>query len=260
MRADATAGSCVITRAPRIAANLALLAALTTADAHGAPAPRPDPARGKFLVASERLVDPNFRETVVLLLEYEVGGGALGVVINRPTDVPLATLLPDVEELSDRADLAFVGGPVARDRMILLIRAEAPPQASARVLDDVFITSSLDVLRELSRGAGDAGRFRAYVGYTGWAPQQLDDEIARGDWSVTQGEPASVFAKDPKKVWPDLRERVSGQWVRAPGAWRAAAGSRSAPPETAGQRSRGGVALPPPARNAWRASTLALTS
>ena len=59
-------------------------------------------ARGKLLVASERLVDPNFRETVVLLLEYEAGGGALGVVINRPTDVPLATLLPDVEELSDR--------------------------------------------------------------------------------------------------------------------------------------------------------------
>lgn len=261
MRADATTGPCVITRAPRIVVHVALLAALTTTDAHGGPAPRPDLARGKFLVASESLVDPNFRETVVLLLEYEAGGGALGVVINRPTDVTLATLLPDVEELSGRADMAFIGGPVARDRMILLIRAQAPPQESARVLDDVFITSSLDVLREASRAraAGDAGRFRAYVGYTGWAPQQLDDEIARGDWNVTQGEPASVFAKDPKKVWTELRERTSGRWVRGPGAWRAA-GSRSAPPETAGQRSRGGVALPPPARNAWRASTLALTS
>lgn len=259
MRSPATTGHGVITRAPRSVAVFALSAALTIGDAHGAPAPRSEPARGKFLVANESLSDPNFRETVILLLEYEAGG-ALGVVINRPTGVTLATLLPDVEELSGRADMAFVGGPVAPDRMILLIRAQAPPEASARVLDGVFITSSLDVLRDMSRDAGDARRFRAYVGYTGWAPQQLDAEIARGDWSVLQGEPGSVFATDPGRVWPELRERVTGQWVRAPGPWRAAAGSRSAPPSTTGQRSRGGVALPPPARNAWRASTLALTS
>lgn len=238
---------------------VAVLLAIATGDAHAGVAGRPEPGRGKFLVASEGLADPNFRRTVVLLLEYE-RDGALGVVINRPTDVRLASLLPDVSELSGRSELAYVGGPVARDRMILLIRASAPPGASARVLDDVFITSSLDVLRELSRDASDARRFRAYVGYAGWGPRQLDDEIARGDWSVTPGEPASVFASDPAKLWSELRERAQGQWVRAPGLRRSTAGDRNAPPVTASQRSRGGTALPPAARNAWRASTLALTS
>lgn len=257
MRSGATSGHGGMARARLLVA--LLLAAVATGDASAAPAPPPEPARGKFLVARESLTDPNFRETVILLLEYEPDG-ALGVVINRPTDVPLAKLLPDVSELSGRPDLAFLGGPVARDRMILLIRASTAPAASARVLDDVFITSSLDVLRELSRGAEDARRFRAYVGYAGWGPRQLDDEIQRGDWSVTAGEPGSVFAKDPKSVWSELTERTSGQWVRAEDAWRAVASHHDAPPVTASQRSMGGLALPPPARNAWRASTLALTS
>jgi len=237
---------------------VALLAALVGSDASAAPAAPAEPARGKLLVARERLTDPNFRETVILLLEY-APDGALGVVINRPTDVPLATLLPDVTELTGRPDLAYVGGPVARDRMILLIRASSPPEASARVLDEVFITSSLDVLREMSRDTADARRFRAYVGYAGWGPRQLDDEIQRGDWSVTAGEPSSVFAKDPKKLWRELTERTSGQWVRAEDAWRAVARHHDTPPVTASQRSTGSVALPPPARKAWRAATLALT-
>jgi len=253
MRSPVRVGHGALTRTPLLAV---LLLALASTDAA---ATRPELGRGKLLVASDGLVDPNFRQAVILLLEYE-RDGALGVVINRPTDVPLSSLLPDVSELSGRSDLAYVGGPVARDRMILLIRASAPPEASARVLDDVFITSSLDVLRELSRDASAARRFRAYVGYAGWGPQQLDDEIARGDWSVTPGEPASVFAPDPAKVWSQLRERTQGRWVRAPGLWHAAAGDRSPPPVTARQRSRDGVALPPAARNAWRAATLALAS
>jgi putative transcriptional regulator len=236
-----------------------LVVVFTIGDASGVPAPRPEVARGKFLVASEQLTDPNFRETVVLLLEY-AAGGALGVVINRPTDVPLATLLPEVEELSDRADIAFIGGPVARDRMILLLRAAAAPQQSARVLEDVFITSSLDVLRDLSRAKEDVQHFRAYVGYAGWGPSQLDAEIARGDWNVAPGEPASVFAKDPRSVWPDLRERVTGQWVRAPGPWRTAAGGRGAPRSSADQRAGDAAALPPPARSAWRDPSLGLAS
>lgn len=253
MRSAATSGHGGITRLRLLVA--LLLAALATGDASAAPAPAPDPARGKLLVARERLTDPNFRETVILLLEY-APDGALGVVINRPTDIPLATLLPDVTELSGRPDPAYVGGPVARDRMILLIRASTAPEASARVLDEVFITSSLDVLRELSRDAADARRFRAYVGYAGWGPRQLDDEIQRGDWSVTAGEPGSVFAKDPKKLWSELTERTSGQWVRAEDAWRAVARDHDTPPVTASQRSTGGVALPPPARKASRVSTL----
>jgi putative transcriptional regulator len=243
-----------------IAAVLASL--LATPPARGAPPTKPAVARGKFLVATDNLVDPNFRETVVLMLEYG-DDGALGVVINRPTDVKLSLVLPNVEELESRADTVFLGGPVARDRMVLLVRTTSAPQASERILDGVFVTSNLDVLRQMVRSPQASDRFRAFVGYAGWAPGQLDEEIARGDWNVTAGEPASLFEKDPANVWRELNERAGGTWVRAPRTL-ARLGAHGGGPLRGGpagdQRSIGGVALPPAARKAWRASTLALTS
>ena len=250
------------TRIRKSAVLASLLLALGADDARSDPAPRPEVARGKFLVASDQLRDPNFRETVVLILEY-TPTGALGVVINRPTDVKLATVLPQLVELRGRSDLVFLGGPIARDRMILLVRATTPPKQSARVLDGVFISSSLDVLRGLSRGKPSREQFRTYVGYTGWGRRQLDAEIARGDWRVTPAEPASVFDTPPAGIWRELNERASGQWVRAPAPRQTELVAAAGPVPIAlprPQRSIGGVALPPPARKAWRASTLALTS
>lgn len=220
----------------------------------------PGLARGKLLVASDALLDPNFARSVVLLLEYEPEG-ALGVVINRPTDVKLSSVLPEVEELATRPDTVFLGGPVARDRMVLLVRGGDASEESARVVDDVFITSSLDVLRELSRQGAEKTSFRAYVGYAGWGPGQLDREVRRGDWSIARGEAASVFEKPPEDLWYHLHER-GGEWVRAPRSTfdvASLAPGRSGPPRRP-QRSIGGVALPPPARKASRAATLALTS
>lgn len=221
----------------------AVLLSLGVSEGGAEPARRPDLARGKFLVASDRLVDPNFRETVILLLEY-AESGALGVVINRPTDVKLTALLPEIEELHGRADLVFLGGPVARDRMILLVRASSAPEESARVLDGVFITSSLEVLREMSRAPGEE-RFRTYVGYAGWGPRQLDAEIARGDWNVTAAEPVSLFEKDPGAVWPELNERASGRWVRAPAPLPEQPSVRSPkePASTTPSRAQGRIAL-----------------
>ncbi|HEY8514706.1 MAG TPA: YqgE/AlgH family protein [Candidatus Binatia bacterium] len=270
-----------------IAAAVTALLAASLAAAAPEVEPRPTLARGKLLVANERLVDPNFRETVVLLLEYDADG-ALGVVINRPTDVKLALLLPDVEELRERSETVFLGGPVGRDRMLLLVRTGGDaPEESQRIFDDVFVTASLDVLRRVIRDPGPRDRFRAFVGFAGWAPRQLDDEIARGDWSVVPGDARPVFDGNPNEVWRELNERARGQWVRAPdprpatlGAFGAlvaaadvpatswlgarasapAAGRRASRRAASRQRASGGAALPPAARNASRAATLAFTS
>ena len=91
-------------------------------------------AKGKFLVASRSLVDPNFAETVILLVDYD-REGALGVVVNRPSDVALIEALPEVNELRKRKDVVFLGGPVARDRMLLLVRTRQQPPQSLRVFD-----------------------------------------------------------------------------------------------------------------------------
>lgn len=252
MRSRAT-GRSVATRAPALLAALALLVA-AAGPAHGEYRPKPELARGKLLVASAGLLDPNFAETVVLLLEY-APEGALGVIVNRPTDVKLAELLPDVEQLRGRDDSAFLGGPVARDRMILLLRSKTAPASSERVVDGVFITSSLDALRDLPHDPHGEPGLRAYVGYAGWGPQQLDAEIAHGDWHVLPADAATLFDRPPAKLWSDLNERASGEWVRAPAPLAPALAARAP-----AQLSSGGAALPPAARNACRAATLAFTS
>jgi putative transcriptional regulator len=210
--------------------------------------------RGRMLVASADLPDPNFRRSVVLLLEYDATG-ALGVIVDRPTEIALETVLPEITELKGRPETVFLGGPVARDRMVLLVRTAKAPEPGSRVLDGLFLTTSFDVLRELARGPRDPVPFRAFVGYAGWAPGQLDAEIARGDWDVAPGDAAKILAREPAKLWQQMHERARGEWVRGAPSLPAAGVA-----EIRAQRSTGGVALPPAARNACRASTLALTS
>lgn len=211
---------------------------------------------------------------MILLLEYETSG-ALGVIVNRPTDLRLDTVLPEVPELKGRGETIFLGGPVGRDRMIVLVRATKPPESSAQVLDGLFITASFDVLRELARGPREASPFRAFAGYAGWGPGQLDAEVGHGDWDVVPGDVGRIMTREPAQLWEQLHERAKGEWVKAsPPSPAAAVASNedtrrvrivpwSAKPVRTSildQRSMGGVALPPPARNACRASTLAFTS
>ena len=103
-------------------------------------------ARGMFLIASRGLSDPNFSESVVLLLEYDAKG-ALGLIVNRPTDVPLTDLLPEVEELKERSDVVYVGGPVSKNRIVLLMRSEQHPRESGRVFADTYVSSSMETLK-----------------------------------------------------------------------------------------------------------------
>jgi putative transcriptional regulator len=169
-------------------------------------------AKGKFLVASRSLLDPNFSETVILLVDYDPNG-ALGVVVNRPTPVALIDALPELDELRARKDVVYLGGPVARDRMLLLVRTGQQPPQSLRIFGRVFASGSLDALRK-SMAQGDS--IRAYAGYAGWGPGQLDMEVARGDWFIGPADSDAVFTERPTAVWSDLIERFSGDWAALP--------------------------------------------
>ena len=185
--------------------------------------PRQDPggsdsmkelAKGKFLVASRRLRDPNFKETVVLLIDYGQDG-AMGLVINRPSKIKLATVFPDIKELKGRKDTIFVGGPVAVNQMLLLVGTPQLPEESQEVTQDVYISSSWKVLERLVKNAAKDERFRIFAGYAGWAPNQLDFEKSRGDWHVLKADAETVFDKKPSEIWPELILRASVKWVRA---------------------------------------------
>ena len=170
-------------------------------------------ARGKFLVASQELIDLNFSQTVVLLIEYGPKG-AMGLIINRPTDVRLSELLPDMGELPDRGEKLFIGGPVARNQLLMLIRSDREIEGAHLVFEDVYVSTSRAVLEEMAQH-GDAGeRFRVYAGYAGWAPSQLDQEFSRGDWHVLRASKETVFGKEPSQIWTELIRWFTGQWVR----------------------------------------------
>jgi putative transcriptional regulator len=173
------------------------------------------PARGKLLVASPRLGDPNFARTVVLVLEYGAGG-AVGVIINRRTDIAVDEVVRDVPELAGRPERIHFGGPVEPFRVLLLVHAREKPENSLELTDEIWVTGSIDALVEIIRARKDKAEFRLFAGYAGWGPGQLDAEIARGDWLIGDADPVTVFSKDPDGIWKGQLDRLGGQWVRVP--------------------------------------------
>lgn len=170
-------------------------------------------AKGKFLVASRKLKDPNFREAVVLLIDYQVHG-ALGLVINHPTEARLSSLLPEIEGLSRRMDRIFLGGPVGRGGLMMLIQSTRKPENSRPVFDGIYVSSSMRVLKQMTEDPAPKDKFRVYVGYSGWAPGQLDREVLRGDWHVLKAETETVFNRAPSKIWDELIDRGTQKWVK----------------------------------------------
>jgi putative transcriptional regulator len=165
---------------------------------------------------------------VVLLLDY-APGGAMGLIINRPSEVKLSTLLPEMEELQQRGDRVYFGGPVAINQMLMLIRSATQPDDSRRILEDTFVSASPKVLEQMVEDAGKGEEFRVYAGYAGWGPGQLDGEVVRGDWFVMSADSRTVFDKAPAEMWPELIRRFSAQWVKLPGRYPgfASAGARA---------------------------------
>jgi putative transcriptional regulator len=169
-------------------------------------------AKGQFLVASRSLSDANFAETVILLVDYHERG-AMGLIINRPTEVRLATVLPNMAGLQQRADMVYIGGPVDRSRMVLLIRSSSALEEAQQVRDDIYVSSSRKLFERLVDKADTGERFRVYAGYAGWAPGQLEREVARGDWHVLPADAETVFDKAPADIWPELMQKGPIRWL-----------------------------------------------
>jgi putative transcriptional regulator len=165
---------------------------------------REDPAKGMFLIADQKLQDPNFSQTVVLLLDYG-DHGAMGLVVNRPTDVALFRVFPDMEGLRGRAETLFFGGPVDLDKVFILIRSDSQPSSDIPVIKNLYLSGNTDALEQIFNDTQREAR--VYAGYAGWAPQQLDAEIARGDWTVVPADAQTVFDAVPAEIWQKLMNR-----------------------------------------------------
>jgi putative transcriptional regulator len=159
--------------------------------------------RGVFLIANRDLRDPNFSHTVVLLLDHG-DGGAMGLIVNRPTELPLGAVLPGLDEQQAPDGVVFSGGPVAPGNFYMLVRAAPELEGAFRIFSDVHFSRSPALLERLAHTDEVDSRFRIYAGYAGWSPGQLEMEVERGDWLVRPGDGDAVFHDDPVQLWKSL--------------------------------------------------------
>jgi putative transcriptional regulator len=161
--------------------------------------------KGQLLVAGPRLIDPNFRRTVVLVGEHG-DDGALGLILNRASEATVDQALPELTELVDGAGPIHVGGPVQPTAVVVLAEFADPERADALVLDNIgFLPAEVDP-DEL----GELRRARVFVGYAGWGPGQLDGELDEGSWIVEPAAPDDVFTAAPEELWSDVLRRKGG--------------------------------------------------
>lgn len=170
---------------------------------------------GRLLVATPMLDDPNFRRGVVLVVEHDPQEGTLGVVLNRPTEVPVDRVLPPWATLVTGPSVVFQGGPVALDSALALARVPGEEDPLGwRALDGVPAGSrlglvDLDAPPEVL--AAEVTELRVFAGYAGWGAGQLRSEIEEGAWFVLPGEPHDVFIDDPERLWRQVLRRQGGE-------------------------------------------------
>jgi len=167
---------------------------------------------GHLLVATPGLRDPNFERTVVLLVAHE-DGGALGVVLNRATEVPVAEVLSGWGGLASEPSVVFEGGPVQPEAAICLARSKSAAgdtRGFSRVdgtVGTVDLSGDPDTLRE------ELAEVRVFAGYAGWSPGQLEEEIASGSWFTFKALPSDAFTDRPDDLWSMVLRRQGGMYA-----------------------------------------------
>jgi len=168
-----------------------------------------EPAAGSLLIAAPTMADPNFARTIVLLLDAG-DSGALGVVLNRPTDVDVADVLEPWADLVAGPGVLFHGGPVETDAALAVARivADDEPVGWRRVFGSTGLVD-LDAPVEILASA--VAELRIFAGYAGWGAGQLESEIEEGAWYVVPALPQDPFPDDPERLWASVLRRQGGQ-------------------------------------------------
>jgi len=162
--------------------------------------------RGKLLVSSPSLVDPNFRKTVVLIAHHD-DDGAMGLVLSRPSTVAAADAVPALVDLPGADDPVFVGGPVQPEAFMVLAEFEDVEDAAAPIMGELGFMPAEAEPDDLS-----IRRMRLFAGYSGWGGGQLEAELAEASWIVVEAIADDVFADDPDELWRTVLHRKGGMF------------------------------------------------
>ncbi len=138
-----------------------------------------------------------------MLVLNNIGPAPIGLITNRPTKFTVAHLFPDLErQLAPVHDRIYFGGPVEVDTVWFLVRAAKAPEHSIKAFDDVYISSSRELLLKLLGRKKPMEGLRVFVGHSGWAPGQLEAEIGHGDWVLAKADADKIFSSKADHPWP----------------------------------------------------------
>jgi putative transcriptional regulator len=168
-----------------------------------------DSLRGRLLIASPVLVDPNFHRTVILIAEH-TGEGAMGLVLNRPAETLVAEAAPDLSDLADIGAPLYVGGPVASESVIVLAEFDEPSLAGVLLDDDLGFVGGGEDLAEV---AGGVRRARVFAGHSGWGPGQLEAELEEESWIIEPPRRDEIFSEDPGALWAAVLRRKGREYA-----------------------------------------------
>jgi putative transcriptional regulator len=164
---------------------------------------------GQLLLASPALHDPNFERTVVLIALHGADG-AMGVVLNRPSESSVAEAAPQLADALDEDDPIFLGGPVQPSAIVLLAEFLDPDHAGVLALGRIGLPAPDADLQELALATD---RVRAFAGFAGWGEGQLEEELERGDWIAQPALPDDVFSDAADELWERVLTRMGGSYA-----------------------------------------------
>ncbi len=165
--------------------------------------------KAHLLISSAGLHDPNFRHTVVLIGNHD-DEGAVGIILNRPTETRLVDAVPPLAQLTDPDAILFEGGPVEPNQPVVLAELKTPAQVGLPVFGNVgFLTGEIDEALRPS-----VVRARVFAGYAGWGAGQLEGELAGDDWIIEPARAEDVFTDQPASLWKRVLERKGGEYRR----------------------------------------------
>jgi putative transcriptional regulator len=164
--------------------------------------------RGQLLLASPALVDPNFRRTVVLVVAHDEDG-AVGLVLNRPTDTEVVEAVPELAELVEPEAVVSIGGPVQDEAVVVLAEWEDTEEAGTIVFENVGLMNGES---DSERIAAATRRVRIFAGYAGWSGGQLEAELEEPSWILEPAQAEDVFG-DQTDLWASVVRRKGGPFT-----------------------------------------------
>jgi len=168
------------------------------------------PQKGVLLLSEPFMLDPNFKRSVVFLSEHNEEDGTVGFILNKSMNMTLEEVMPDVDNF--KAEL-FYGGPVQPDTLHFLHNLGDLLEGSVHVIDDVYWGGNFEELKVMiQQKVVSPDNFKFFLGYSGWSPGQLEDELKEKSWIITKAISDYVFKNMPQSLWKKVLQNMGGEY------------------------------------------------